>query len=62
MSRGVDVRRVHWYEGLPLEPAHFVRQDEFVESLALWHTRFLTAPAGLAGTGQRGASDWHADA
>lgn len=56
-SNPVDLRRVHWYEGLFLKPEHFRRQDEFAESLALWNARYGTSLFGVIGTGPRQAND-----
>src|SRR5436190_20544701 len=56
-SDPVDLRRVHWFEGLFLKPEHFRRQDGFAESLALWGARYGSALFGLVGPGPRPPSD-----
>jgi len=53
MSNSVDLRRVRWFAGLLLRPEHFARQDDFVEALALWRSRFLSRSFGLIGGGPR---------
>ncbi len=49
----LHLRSVNWQHGMLLTPDHFLRQERYLESVAMWATSFLTASDGLVGGGVR---------
>jgi hypothetical protein len=49
----LDLRSVNWSQGMFLTPDHFLRQEQYVDSLFLWLLRYGLATHGLVGGGPR---------
>lgn len=49
----LSLRSVNWEHGMLLTPNHFLRQEQYVESLNAWGIRFLMSGSGLVGGGVR---------
>ncbi len=47
------LRSVNWEHGMLLTPDHFLRQEEYLESLFAWTLSYATPGAGLLGGGVR---------
>jgi hypothetical protein len=49
----LNLRSVNWEHGMLLTPDHFLRQEQYLESLSAWSLRYLAAANGLVGGGVR---------
>ena len=49
----LNLRSVNWEHGMLLTPEHFLRQEQYLESLSAWSLRYLTPGNGLVGGGVR---------
>lgn len=49
----VKLTSVNWEHGMLLTPDHFLRQEQYVDSLVLWLLRFSSIAHGLVGGGPR---------
>ncbi len=49
----LNLRSVNWEHGMLLTPEHFLRQEQYLESLSAWSLRYLAAGNGLVGGGVR---------
>ena len=49
----LHLRAVNWEHGMLLTPDHFLRQEQYVESLHAWGMRYLLSGSGLVGGGVR---------
>ncbi|AEU38467.1 hypothetical protein [Granulicella mallensis] len=49
----LNLRSVNWEHGMLLTPDHFLRQEQYLESLSAWGLRYLAAANGLVGGGVR---------
>lgn len=47
------MKSVNWMTGMLLTPAHFTRQDEYIDEAAAWVVRFCVPGTGLVGRGVR---------
>ncbi len=57
----IDLRSINWSHGMFLTPEHFLRQERYFESLALWLVRHCLWTHGLIGGGPRvEPSEWGA--
>ncbi len=53
-ARGdLQLRSVNWEHGMLLTPDHFLRQEQYLESLNAWGMRYLAQGTGLVGGGVR---------
>ena len=53
-ARGdLQLRSVNWEHGMLLTPDHFLRQEQYLESLNAWGMRYLSQGSGLVGGGVR---------
>jgi hypothetical protein len=52
----IDLRSVNWEHGMFVTPEHFLRQERYVDSLAIWLLRNCTDSYGLIGCGPRAPS------
>ena len=51
--KDIRLNSVNWEHGMLLTPDHFLRQEQYVDSLHLWTTRYLSPVSGLIGGGSR---------
>ncbi|HEV7676387.1 MAG TPA: type VI secretion system baseplate subunit TssK [Candidatus Angelobacter sp.] len=49
----VKLTSVNWEHGMLLTPDHFLRQEQYVDSLVLWLLRYSSVAYGLVGGGPR---------
>jgi len=49
----IDLRSVNWEHGMFVTPDHFLRQERYIDSLAMWMLRNYTDVYGLIGGGPR---------
>ncbi len=49
----LHLRAVNWEHGMLLTPDHFLRQEQYFESLNAWGMRYLLSGSGLVGGGVR---------
>ena len=49
----LQLRSVNWEHGMLLTPDHFLRQEQYLESLNAWGMRYLLQGTGLVGGGVR---------
>jgi len=49
----IDLRSVNWSQGMFLTPDHFLRQEQYFDSVMLWVLRHLSDASGLIGGGPR---------
>ena len=49
----LNLRSVNWEHGMLLTPDHFLRQEQYLESLSAWTMRYLASGSGLVGGGVR---------
>ena len=49
----IDLRSVNWSQGMFLTPDHFIRQEQYFDSLLLWVMRHASGTSGLIGGGPR---------
>lgn len=49
----IRLKSVNWEHGMLLTPEHFLRQEEYLESLSFWPIGYLTTGFGLVGGGVR---------
>ena len=49
----LQLRSVNWEHGMLLTPDHFLRQEQYLESLQGWGMRYLAQGTGLVGGGVR---------
>ncbi len=49
----LQLRSVNWEHGMLLTPDHFLRQEQYLESLNAWAMRYLAQGSGLVGGGVR---------
>jgi hypothetical protein len=49
----VDLRSINWSHGMFLTPEHFLRQEQYFESLLLWMVRYASSNYGVVGGGPR---------
>lgn len=49
----IDLRSVNWSQGMFLTPDHFLRQEQYFDSLVFWLLRHSTELSGLIGGGPR---------
>lgn len=49
----LKLNSVNWEHGMLLTPEHFLRQEQYIDSLALWTLRYATPSFGLIGGGPR---------
>ncbi|MGI4758519.1 MAG: type VI secretion system baseplate subunit TssK [Janthinobacterium lividum] len=49
----LQLRSVNWEHGMLLTPDHFLRQEQYLESLQAWGMRYLAQGTGLVGGGVR---------
>lgn len=47
------LKSVNWEHGMLLTPDHFLRQEQYLESLLFWNIGYLTTGTGLVGGGVR---------
>jgi hypothetical protein len=53
MRSNLNLRSVNWEHGMLLTPDHFLRQEQYLESLSAWPVRYLAVGNGLVGGGIR---------
>ena len=49
----IRLKSVNWEHGMLLTPDHFLRQEQYLESLLFWNIGYLTTGSGLVGGGVR---------
>jgi hypothetical protein len=49
----IKLNSVNWEHGMLLSPDHFIRQEQYVDSLVLWALRYMNVGHGLIGGGAR---------
>ena len=53
LRNDLNLRSVNWEHGMLLTPDHFLRQEQYLESLSAWGMRYLLTGNGLVGGGVR---------
>ena len=53
MMDEITLRSVNWEHGMLLSPEHFIRQEQYIDSLTAWALRYSSSGSGLVGGGPR---------